>query len=75
MDLEEVDPMFNPKKMSFVDELEKAQPVARRTRSQGQVSFARSNLTTVDRSRITITDMFKALMVADPAVICFILNV
>ena len=35
MDLEEVDPIFNPKKVSFVDELEKAQPIARRTRSQG----------------------------------------
>ena len=74
MDLEEVDPMFNPKKVSFVDELEKAQPVARCTRSQGQVSFVRINLTTVGRSRITMTDVFKALMVADPTVICFILN-
>ena len=74
MNLEEVDPMFNPKKVSFVDELEKAQPIARRTRSQGQVSFVWSNLTTVDRSRITLTDVFKALMVAGPAVICFILN-
>ena len=28
----------------------------------------------MDRSRITLTDVFKALMVAGPAVICFILN-
>ena len=31
-------------------------------------------MTTVERSRITLTDVFKALMVAGPAVICFILN-
>ena len=32
-DLEEVDPMFNSKKVSFVDELKNAQPIARLTRS------------------------------------------
>ena len=82
MDFEEADPAMMPrkkgrsrnKKINYVDELERAQPVARRTRSYQPATRVLANMTTVPKKSIDLSDLFKYLVVAVPTVLCFILN-
>ena len=63
------------KKPNFVDELEKAHPIAKRTRTQKRsASKVLSNMVEVNKESINLDDLFKLLIVAVPAVLCFILN-
>ena len=82
MDVEEADPAMMPrkkgrprgKKLNYVDELEKAQPVAKRTRSYQPATRVLANMTMVPKKSIDLSDLFKYLVVAVPTVLCFILN-
>ena len=83
-DVEEADPSLRPdakgksKKLNYVDELDKpkAEPIAKRTRAQNKLPATKvlANMSLVNKSTIDLTDLFKKLIVAVPAVICFILN-
>ena len=82
MDVEEADDSLRPKKelkgenLNYVDELDKKEPVAKRTRGQKRPPATKvlANMTVVKKSTFDLTDVFKRLMVAVPAVLCFILN-
>ena len=58
-----------------MDELEKAQPIAKRKRTQKRpASKVLSNMVEVNKESIKLDDLFKLLVLAVPAVICLILN-
>ena len=60
-DVEETDPSSRPKlkKLNFVDELEKAHPVAKRTRNQKKsVSKVLANMVEVDKNSIKLDGLF-----------------
>ena len=76
-DVKEADISLVPelKKLNFVDELEKVQPVAKRIRTQKRpASKVLYNTVEVNKESIKLDDLFKVLVVAVPAVLCFILN-
>ncbi len=79
-DVEEADPVLQPKKVLFVDELDKMKPIARRTRSQnsdlykGPVVKKLANMALIDHNRVNLTDQLLRIFVTIPSVMCFILN-
>ena len=77
LDVEEADPSLTPKlkKLDFVDELDKTQPVSKIKRTQKQPeSKVLSNMVEVDKDSINLDDLFKVLVETMPAVLCFIRN-
>ena len=61
--------------IGYFQQIERAQPVAKRTRTQKKsASKVLANMVEVNKNSIKLDNLFKILVVAVPAVLCFILN-
>jgi len=76
LDLEYASDEHRPKKVTFRQDLETAEPVSKRTRARkpaGHGSIAMANMLVVDKKKVHLSDEDRKLYLSAPAVLCFVL--